>query len=69
MSRVRYLTFGGIAGSFLVAELTAHQFDFATTFAIVGVAGVIAAGALLAKQAVHPELATDIPFGEEVMGH
>jgi AAHS family 4-hydroxybenzoate transporter-like MFS transporter len=61
--------FGGIGGSFPVAELSARQFVFGETFAIVGSAGVVAAGALLAKQAVHPELTADTPLGEEVMGH
>jgi AAHS family 4-hydroxybenzoate transporter-like MFS transporter len=47
--------FGGIAGSFLVAELARRQLDFATIFTIVAVAGVIAAVALLVKQIAHPE--------------
>lgn len=49
--------FGGIAGSFLVAELTRRQFAFAEIFTIVAIAGVIAALALLVKQAVYPEKA------------
>jgi AAHS family 4-hydroxybenzoate transporter-like MFS transporter len=47
--------FGGIAGSFLVAELTRRQLDFASIFAIVGTAGAIAAAALVIKQFAHPE--------------
>jgi MFS transporter, AAHS family, 4-hydroxybenzoate transporter len=50
--------FGGIAGSFLVAELTRQHFSFGGIFAVVAVAGVIACLALLLKQAVHPQSAT-----------
>jgi MFS transporter, AAHS family, 4-hydroxybenzoate transporter len=49
--------FGGIAGSFLVAELTRRHFTFGGIFAVVAVAGVISCIALLAKQAVHPQSA------------
>jgi len=47
--------FGGIAGSYLVAELTGLQLGFAGIFAIVAIAGLIAALALVAKQLAHPE--------------
>lgn len=47
--------FGGIAGSFLVAELAAHQLNFGEIFAVVAVPGAIAALALLVKQAANPE--------------
>jgi AAHS family 4-hydroxybenzoate transporter-like MFS transporter len=47
--------FGGIAGSFLVAELTARQMTFAQIFMVLAVPGAIAALALLVKQAVRPE--------------
>lgn len=47
--------FGGIAGSFLVAELAARQFRFSQIFAVVAIPGVIAALALVVKQATHPE--------------
>lgn len=47
--------FGGIAGSILVAELTARQLGTSQIFAIIAVPGLIAALALLIKQAVHPE--------------
>ena len=52
--------FGGIAGSFLVAELTRRQFAFKEIFSIVAVAGVIAASALLVKQTTSsiPRLST-----------
>ncbi len=47
--------FGGIAGSFLVAELTRRQFGFGAIFAVVAVTGVDRGVALLVKQVVHPE--------------
>ncbi len=46
--------FGGIAGSFLVAELTRMKFSFGGIFGTIAVAGLIAAVALLIKQAAHP---------------
>ena len=49
--------FGGIAGSFLVAELTRQHFSFENIFAVVAVPGVIACIALLIKQAVQPRSA------------
>ena len=42
--------FGGIAGSFLVAELTRRKFAFNEIFTVVAVAAVIAAVALVVKQ-------------------
>ncbi|QBQ99102.1 MFS transporter [Paraburkholderia pallida] len=42
--------FGGIAGSFLVAELTRRHFGFAGVFAAVAVAGLVACAGLLIKQ-------------------
>jgi AAHS family 4-hydroxybenzoate transporter-like MFS transporter len=59
--------FGGIAGSFLVAELTRRQLDFASIFAIVGTAGAIAAAALVIKQFAHPEKPR--PNGRAVDAH
>ncbi|MFC5357701.1 MFS transporter [Azospirillum himalayense] len=47
--------FGGIGGSFLVAELARQQLDFTSIFAIVAVPGLVAALALLVKQFIHPE--------------
>jgi AAHS family 4-hydroxybenzoate transporter-like MFS transporter len=47
--------FGGIAGSFLVAELTARQLTFSQIFMVLAIPGAIAALALLVKQAVRPE--------------
>jgi MFS transporter, AAHS family, 4-hydroxybenzoate transporter len=46
--------FGGIAGSYLVAELTHQQLGFAAIFTIVAIAGLIAAFALVVKQLAHP---------------
>lgn len=46
--------FGGIAGSFLVAELVGRHFTFAGIFAAIATAGVLACMALLIKQAARP---------------
>jgi AAHS family 4-hydroxybenzoate transporter-like MFS transporter len=51
--------FGGIAGSFLVAELTARQLAFSQIFAVVAVPGLIAAVALLIKHAAAPRNAAE----------
>lgn len=50
--------FGGIAGSFMVAELARRHVGFAGIFASVAVAGVLAAIALLVKYWSHPETAS-----------
>jgi AAHS family 4-hydroxybenzoate transporter-like MFS transporter len=47
--------FGGIAGSFLVADLTRRQFGFDDIFSIVAVAGVVAAIALVMKEVGRPK--------------
>lgn len=47
--------FGGIAGSFLVAELTLRHLDFGQIFAVVAVAGLIAALALMVKEWSQPK--------------
>jgi AAHS family 4-hydroxybenzoate transporter-like MFS transporter len=47
--------FGGIAGSFLVAELSRRQFTFSEIFSVVALPGIVAALALLVKQWRHPE--------------
>ena len=61
--------FGGIAGSFLVAELAQRQIGLAGIFSIVAVSGAIASVALLIKQAAHTQaVVTDVPGGE-VVGH
>lgn len=61
--------FGGIAGSFLVAELTRRHFTFGGIFTVVAVAGVISCLAVLAKQAVHPHSAIYNVVKTEPLGH
>lgn len=46
--------FGGIAGSFLVAELTARHLTFSQIFTVVAVPGAVAAVALVVKHLVGP---------------
>ncbi|MCM3011915.1 MFS transporter, partial [Bacillus subtilis] len=61
--------FGGIAGSFLVAELTRRHFSFAGVFATIAVAGVLACVALLIKQMARPHGVAQ-PAGKiESLGH
>src|SRR3954470_3310603 len=47
--------FGGIAGSFLVAELSRCNLTFGEIFTMVAVPGLISAVALIIKQFAHPE--------------
>jgi AAHS family 4-hydroxybenzoate transporter-like MFS transporter len=69
--------FGGIVGSFLVAELTRRQLGIAQIFSIVAVAGVVSAVALIVKQFAHPETPAEHGItqhevhdhAEEVLGH
>lgn len=62
--------FGGIAGSFLVAELARRQLDFSTIFMVLAVPGAIAAIALLVKQYAHPETPSARTTGRaEVLSH
>jgi AAHS family 4-hydroxybenzoate transporter-like MFS transporter len=61
--------FGGIAGSFLVAELARRHFSFAGIFATIAVAGVISCVALLIKQAVRPHTAAANAPKAESFGH
>jgi AAHS family 4-hydroxybenzoate transporter-like MFS transporter len=69
--------FGGIAGSFLVAELTRRQVGLPVIFTIVAVAGVVAAVALIVKQWAHPESGDEHRatqdeakgHAQEVLGH
>ncbi|MFL9921623.1 MFS transporter [Paraburkholderia fungorum] len=44
--------FGGIAGSFLVAELTRRQFTLAGVFTVIAAAGLLASAALVLKRAI-----------------
>ena len=61
--------FGGIAGSFIVAELARQNVSFTNIFAIMAVPGVIAAIALAVKQFAHPEATADKSVRGEVLGH
>jgi AAHS family 4-hydroxybenzoate transporter-like MFS transporter len=63
--------FGGVAGSFLVAALTARKLGFADIFLYVAVPGVVAAIALLVKEHAHPasEDAEHVEHGAEIVGH
>lgn len=47
--------FGGIAGSFLVAELTARHLGFADIFTVVAIPGALATVALLLKDRARPD--------------
>ena len=46
--------FGGIFGSFFVAELSRAQLGFGAIFTVVAVPGLLAAAALLVKQLTEP---------------
>jgi AAHS family 4-hydroxybenzoate transporter-like MFS transporter len=62
--------FGGVAGSFLVAELARRQLTFSEIFAIVGIPGLIAAAALVVKQLAHPDdTAARVAARREALGH
>lgn len=61
--------FGGIAGSFLVAEMTARQLSFSQIFAVMAVPGAIAAVALVVKQFVGPGRSSDKGLGAAVAAH
>lgn len=47
--------FGGIAGSFLVAELARRKLGFSEVFMVVAIPGLLATAALILKQFFHPE--------------
>ncbi|WP_316192130.1 MULTISPECIES: MFS transporter [unclassified Bradyrhizobium] len=61
--------FGGIAGSFLVAEMTARQLSFSQIFAVMAIPGAIAAVALVVKQFVGPGRSSDKGIGAAVAAH
>jgi MFS transporter, AAHS family, 4-hydroxybenzoate transporter len=61
--------FGGIAGSFLVAELTRRHFTFSGVFATIAVAGLIACVALLVKQMAKPYAVGPATGKVESLGH
>jgi len=58
--------FGGIGGSFLVAELVRWHFTFAGVFATIAVAGAISCIALLVKQLAQPRVFSIAPEGGQV---
>jgi MFS transporter, AAHS family, 4-hydroxybenzoate transporter len=53
--------FGGIAGSFLVAELVRWHFTFVGVFATIAVAGALSCIALLVKQLAPPRVFSTAP--------
>jgi len=62
--------FGGIAGSFLVAELARRQLGFAGIFTVVALPGLVAAAALVAKQLAHPDARSARAAAKgEALGH
>ncbi|MGJ4943640.1 MFS transporter [Bradyrhizobium sp. HKCCYLS1011] len=61
--------FGGIAGSFLIAEMTARQLTFSQIFTVMAVPGAIAAVALVVKQFVGPGRSSDKGIGAAVTVH
>ncbi|GAB2891169.1 aromatic acid/H+ symport family MFS transporter [Paraburkholderia jirisanensis] len=61
--------FGGIAGSFLVAELARRQISLTGIFSVVAVAGAVACIALLIKQVSHGNAAAVRVSGGEPVGH
>lgn len=52
--------FGGITGSFLVAQLSAAHMGFGQIFAVVAIPGLVAAAAVWAKQMIYPTQATPL---------
>ena len=62
--------FGGIAGSFLVAELSRHQLSLGSLFLVLAVPGLIAAAALTVKRLAHPMALPAAEAGKDVaLGH
>ncbi len=62
--------FGGIAGSFLVAELARRQMTFEGIFMVMAIPGLVAAAALAVKQIAHPEDMSDRATARgEALGH
>ncbi len=62
--------FGGVAGSFLVAELTRRQLTFTQIFMVVAIPALVSAAALVVKQFAHPEgKAARTLERSEVLGH
>jgi AAHS family 4-hydroxybenzoate transporter-like MFS transporter len=61
--------FGGIAGSFLVAELAARHLGFAQIFSIMALPGLVAAAALAVKQQAAPRAAVPARAGATPTEH
>lgn len=61
--------FGGIAGSFLVAELVRWHFTLVGVFATIAVAGALACIALLIKQLAPPQVFSTAPEGIRSLSH
>jgi len=61
--------FGGIAGSFLVAELVRSHFTFVGVFATIAVAGALSCIALLVKQFALPHVFRPTPGGVGSLSH
>lgn len=61
--------FGGIAGSFLVAELVRWHFTLVGVFATIAVAGALACIALLIKQLSPPHVFSAAPAGIRSLSH
>jgi AAHS family 4-hydroxybenzoate transporter-like MFS transporter len=62
--------FGGIAGSFLVAELLRRNLSFGGIFAVVAAPGAIAMVALVVKQFAHPEIGVVVASTKgEILAH
>jgi len=56
--------FGGIAGSFLVAELARQQMSLPGIFTVVAMAGAASCAALLLKQVASPRSTTEVADGQ-----
>jgi AAHS family 4-hydroxybenzoate transporter-like MFS transporter len=62
--------FGGIAGSFLIAELTALNLSFAAIFSVLAIAGAVSSAALLVMQARRPQAAlVDVLGPDKSLAH
>ena len=60
--------FGGIAGSFLVAELTARHLSFSQIFTVVAIPGFIAMAALIVKQWASPQGGAELQSQPQAAG-
>jgi AAHS family 4-hydroxybenzoate transporter-like MFS transporter len=57
--------FGGIAGSYLVAEMSRQHLELTSIFAVIAIPGLVACAAVLIKNAARPQAAAahGEPFG------